>query len=82
MRVRVYIHAHTQSVTDKHTPPNTITDLHLQGCNFLLVGGGREKAAHLALQRIVHLYINVEACSLLLVVRVHAVHKQRQNIFL
>ena len=45
--------------------------LHLQHGNLLLVGGGGQEAVHLALQGVVHLYVNVVARRLLLLQRLH-----------
>lgn len=46
--------------------------LTVQSADFLLVGCGKEEAAHLPLQWLLYLHINVIACRLLLVRRVHA----------
>lgn len=56
------------------------SDLHLQAGDLLLVGGGREEAAHLTLQRIVHFHVDVETRRLLLIARVHAVHKHTSRV--
>lgn len=40
--------------------------------DFLLVGGGEEEAAHLALQGVFHLHVDVVAGRFLVVVGVHA----------
>lgn len=44
----------------------------VQRGDFLLVSGGEEEAAHLALQRVLHLHVDVVAGRLLVVVGVHA----------
>lgn len=49
----------------------------VQGGDLLLVGGGEEEAAHLALQGILHLHVDVVAGRLLLVVWIHADGEQR-----
>ena len=43
----------------------------VQASYFLLTGSGEEEGVHLSLQGVVHLYINVIAGRLLLVIRVH-----------
>lgn len=44
----------------------------VQRSDFLLVGGGEEEAAHLALQGVFHLHVDVVAGRFLMVVGVHA----------
>lgn len=48
------------------------TNLDVKRGNLLLVGGGGQKVAHLGLQWVIHLHINVVAGCLLLVIRIHA----------
>lgn len=49
--------------------------------SYLLLAGCREQeGVHLGLQRVVHLHVNVIACSLLLVIRVHAVSKNNSEV--
>lgn len=47
------------------------SDLVVERGDFLLVGSGQEEAAHLALQGVFHLHVNVIAGCLLLVVGIH-----------
>ena len=47
-----------------------VSDLVVQGGDLLLIGRGEQEAAHLALQGILHLHVDVVACSLLLVIGV------------
>lgn len=44
----------------------------VQRGDFLLVGGGEEEAAHLALQGVFHLHVDVVAGRFLVIVGVHA----------
>ena len=49
-----------------------VSDLVVQGGDLLLIGRGEQEAAHLALQGILHLHVDVVARRLLLVVGIHA----------
>lgn len=46
----------------------------VQSSYLLLTGCGEQEGIHLGLQCVIHLHINVIACSLLLVIRIHAVN--------
>lgn len=43
----------------------------VQSCYFLLTGSRKQKRVHLGLQCVINLHVNVIACSLLLVIRIH-----------
>ena len=49
-----------------------VSDLVVQGGDLLLIGCGQQEAAHLALQGVLHLHVDVVARRLLLVVGVDA----------
>lgn len=50
---------------------NGLMDLDIKGGNLLLIGGRGQKIAHLGLEWVVHLHIDVITGCLLLVIRVH-----------
>lgn len=60
----------------------------VQGGDFLLVSGGQEEAAHLALQGVFHLHIDVVAGRFLMIVGVHAnsvnasIKDEREELYL
>lgn len=53
--------------------------LNIKRGNLLLIGGRGQKIAHLGLEWVVHLHINVITGRLLLVVRVHATGSTREG---
>lgn len=54
--------------------------LDIKGGYLLLIGGRGQKIAHLGLQWVVHLHVNVIACGLLLVVRVYAAGRTQEGM--
>lgn len=53
-------------------PEEVGAHLDIKGGDLLLIGGRGQKIAHLGLERVIHLHVNVVTGCLLLVVRVHA----------
>lgn len=53
--------------------------LDVKGGNLLLIGGGGQKIAHLGLEWVVYLHINVITRCLLLVIRVYAVGRTQEG---
>lgn len=60
-----------------HSSAGLWPHLTVQSADLLLVGCGQEEAAHLPLQRLLYLHVNVIARRLLLVRRVHTAGKAR-----
>lgn len=54
--------------------------LHVKGGDLLLIGGRGQKIAHLGLERVIHLDIDVVTGCLLLVVRVHAMGSTQEGM--
>lgn len=63
------------SGSKSHSSSGLWPHLTVQGADLLLVGCGQEEAAHLPLQWLLHLHVNVITRRLLLVRRVHAARK-------
>lgn len=53
--------------------------LDIKGGNLLLIGGRGQEIAHLGLEWVIHLHINVITGCLLLVIRVHAVGSTQEG---
>lgn len=60
------------SLKDRQLSSDRRAHLVVQRGDFLLVSGGEEEAAHLALQGVLHLHIDVVAGRFLMIVGVHA----------
>lgn len=51
----------------------------VKACDLLLARSGQQERVHLGLQGVVHLYVNVVAGCLLLIIRVHTTHIHKQT---